>query len=131
MRSADESQPIIIPVDVESTQQILVATPLVAGRTLNGTCWSMNVRNGPAAYGFLRKTQRRFRERRYMEANAEGGEQVDGNGDEDENEEAAHGGAVGWKEKWVRLLSFTLARGVAGLIIRRAVGRCPAGSGWR
>ncbi|KAK3250119.1 hypothetical protein CYMTET_40485 [Cymbomonas tetramitiformis] len=88
---------------------------------------------GPAAYGFLRKTQRRFRERRYMEANAEGGEQVDGNGDEDEDEdeEAARGGAVGWKEKWVRLLSFALARGVAGLIIRRAVGRCPAGSGWR
>ncbi|KAK3250800.1 hypothetical protein CYMTET_39834 [Cymbomonas tetramitiformis] len=57
---------------------------------------------------------------------------VDGNGDEDENEdeEAARGGAVGWKEKWVRLLSFALARGVAGLIIRRAVGRCPAGSGW-
>ncbi|KAK3273675.1 hypothetical protein CYMTET_18096 [Cymbomonas tetramitiformis] len=82
---------------------------------------------GPAAYGFLRKTQRRFRERRYMEANVEGGEQVDGNGDEDkdEDEEAAHGGAVGWKEKWVRLLSFALARGVAGLIIRRAVGRCP------
>ncbi|KAK3253652.1 hypothetical protein CYMTET_37104 [Cymbomonas tetramitiformis] len=68
-----------------------------------------------------------------MEANAEGGEQVDGNGDEDEDEdeEAARGGAVGWKEKWVRLLSFALARGVAGLIIRRAVGRCPAGSGWR
>ncbi|KAK3255678.1 hypothetical protein CYMTET_35153 [Cymbomonas tetramitiformis] len=88
---------------------------------------------GPAAYGFLRKTRRRFRERRYMEANAEGGEQVDGNGDEDEDEdeEAARGGAVGWKEKWVRLLSFALARGVAGLIIRRAVGRCPAGSGWR
>ncbi|KAK3279320.1 hypothetical protein CYMTET_12791 [Cymbomonas tetramitiformis] len=88
---------------------------------------------GPAAYGFLRKTQRRFRERRYMEANAEGGEQVDGNGDEDEDEdeEAARGGAVGWKEKWVRLLSFALARGVTGLIIRRAVGRCPAGSGWR
>ncbi|KAK3288055.1 hypothetical protein CYMTET_4449 [Cymbomonas tetramitiformis] len=92
---------------------------------------------GPAAYGFLRKTQRRFRERRYMEANAEGGEQVDGNGDEDEDEdegegeEAARGGAVGWKEKWVRLLSFALARGVAGLIIRRAVGRCPDGSGWR
>ncbi|KAK3241179.1 hypothetical protein CYMTET_49033 [Cymbomonas tetramitiformis] len=61
---------------------------------------------GPAAYGFLRKTQRRFRERRYMEANAEGGEQVDGNGDEDEDEK----------------------RHVAG---RRAVGRCPAGSGWR
>ncbi|KAK3251844.1 hypothetical protein CYMTET_38837 [Cymbomonas tetramitiformis] len=60
---------------------------------------------GPAACGFLRKTQRRFRERRYMEANAEGGEQVDGNGDEDEDEdeegeEAARGGAVGWKEKW-------------------------------
>ncbi|KAK3236266.1 hypothetical protein CYMTET_53585, partial [Cymbomonas tetramitiformis] len=88
---------------------------------------------GPAAYGFLQKTQRRFRERRYMEANAEGGEQVDGNGDEDEDEdeEAARGGAVGWKEKWVRLLSFALARGVTGLIIRRAVGRCPAGSGWR
>ncbi|KAK3289147.1 hypothetical protein CYMTET_3418 [Cymbomonas tetramitiformis] len=88
---------------------------------------------GKEAYGFLRKTQRRFRERRYMEANAEGGEQVDGNGDEDEDEdeEAARGGAVGWKEKWVRLLSFALARGVAGLIIRRAVGRCPAGSRWR
>ncbi|KAK3276043.1 hypothetical protein CYMTET_15858 [Cymbomonas tetramitiformis] len=84
---------------------------------------------GPAAYGFLRKTQWRFRERRYMEANAEGEEQVHGNGDEDE--EAARGGAVGWKEKWVRLLSFALARGVVGLIIRRAVGRCPAGSGWR
>ncbi|KAK3233189.1 hypothetical protein CYMTET_56485 [Cymbomonas tetramitiformis] len=51
--------------------------------------------------------------------------------DEDEDEEAARGGAVGWKEKWVRLLSFALAQGVAGLIIRRAVGRCPAGSGWR
>ncbi|KAK3267830.1 hypothetical protein CYMTET_23642 [Cymbomonas tetramitiformis] len=86
---------------------------------------------GPAAYGFLRKTQRRFRDRRYMEENAEGGEQVDGNGDADEDEEAAHGGAVGWKEKWVRLLSFALARGAARLIIRRAVGRCPAGSGWR
>ncbi|KAK3273068.1 hypothetical protein CYMTET_18671 [Cymbomonas tetramitiformis] len=88
---------------------------------------------GPAAYGFLWKTQRRFRERRYMEANAEGGEQLDGNGDEDEDEdeEAARGGAVGWKEKWVRLFSFALARGVAGLIIRRVVGRCPAGSGWR
>ncbi|KAK3246914.1 hypothetical protein CYMTET_43564 [Cymbomonas tetramitiformis] len=68
-----------------------------------------------------------------MEANAEGEEQVDGNGDKDEDEdkEAARGGAVGWKEKWVRLLSFALARGVAGLIIRRAVGRCPAGSRWR
>ncbi|KAK3263559.1 hypothetical protein CYMTET_27642 [Cymbomonas tetramitiformis] len=88
---------------------------------------------GPAAYAFLRKTQRRFRKRRYMEANAEGGEQVDGNGDgdEDEDEEAARGGVVGWKEKWVRLLSFALARGVAGLIIRRVVRRCPAGSGWR
>ncbi|KAK3259487.1 hypothetical protein CYMTET_31516 [Cymbomonas tetramitiformis] len=70
-------------------------------------------------------------DRRYMEENAEGGEQVDGNGDADEDEEAAHGGAVGWKEKWVRLLSFALARGAARLIIRRAVGRCPAGSGWR
>ncbi|KAK3273355.1 hypothetical protein CYMTET_18405 [Cymbomonas tetramitiformis] len=87
----------------------------------------------PRAYGFLQKTQRRFRERRYMEVNAEGGEQVDGNGDGDEDgdEEAAHGGVVGWKEKCIRLLSFALARGVAGLIIRRAVGRCPAGSGWR
>ncbi|KAK3275070.1 hypothetical protein CYMTET_16783 [Cymbomonas tetramitiformis] len=28
---------------------------------------------------------------------------------------------VGWKENWIRLLSFALARGVAGLIIRRAV----------
>ncbi|KAK3258429.1 hypothetical protein CYMTET_32515 [Cymbomonas tetramitiformis] len=82
-----------------------------------------------AAYGFLvRKTQQRFsRERQYMEENAEGGEQVDCNGDEDEDEEAAHGRAVqGWKEKWARLLSFALARGVAGLVIRRAVGRCPA-----
>ncbi|KAK3254681.1 hypothetical protein CYMTET_36112, partial [Cymbomonas tetramitiformis] len=85
----------------------------------------------PAAYGFLRKTQRRFGERRYMEENAEGGEQVDGNGDEDGDEEAAHGGVVGWKEKWIRLLSFALARGVAGLIIRRVVRWCPAGGGWR
>ncbi|KAK3264305.1 hypothetical protein CYMTET_26946 [Cymbomonas tetramitiformis] len=56
---------------------------------------------------------------------------VDGNGDEDGDEEAAHGGVVGWKEKWIWLLSFALARGVAGLIIRRVVGRCPTGGGWR
>ncbi|KAK3233741.1 hypothetical protein CYMTET_55985 [Cymbomonas tetramitiformis] len=72
-------------------------------------------------------TQRRFRERRYMEENAEGGEKVDGDGDEDGEEEAAHGGVVGGKEKWIRLLSFALARGVAGLTIMRAVGWCPAG----
>ncbi|KAK3256138.1 hypothetical protein CYMTET_34710 [Cymbomonas tetramitiformis] len=59
------------------------------------------------------------------------GGEVDGDGDEDRDEQAAHGGVVGWKEKWIRLLSFALAQGVAGLIIRRAVGRCPAGSGWR
>ncbi|KAK3258150.1 hypothetical protein CYMTET_32793, partial [Cymbomonas tetramitiformis] len=62
---------------------------------------------------------------------AEGREQIDGDGDDDGDEEAAHGGPVGWKEKWIRLLSFALARGVAGLIIRRAVGRCPAGGRWR
>ncbi|KAK3252909.1 hypothetical protein CYMTET_37815 [Cymbomonas tetramitiformis] len=56
---------------------------------------------GPAAYAFLKKTQQRFRERRYMEANADRGEQVDGDGDKNEDEEAAHGGAVGWKEKWI------------------------------
>ena len=61
----------------------------------------------------------------------EGGEQVDGDGDEDRDEETTHDGAVGWKEKWIRQLCFTLARGVAGLIIRRAVGRCPPGVGWR
>ncbi|KAK3262007.1 hypothetical protein CYMTET_29117 [Cymbomonas tetramitiformis] len=44
-----------------------------------------------AAYGFLRNTQRRLRVRRYMEANV-GGKQVDGDGGEDEDEEAAHGG---------------------------------------
>ncbi|KAK3285198.1 hypothetical protein CYMTET_7190 [Cymbomonas tetramitiformis] len=86
---------------------------------------------GPAAYGFLQKMQRCFRERRYMEENVEGGEQVDGDGDEDRDEETTHDGTVGWKEKWIRQLSFALARGVAGLIIRRAVGRCPAGVGWR
>ncbi|KAK3247889.1 hypothetical protein CYMTET_42627 [Cymbomonas tetramitiformis] len=86
-------------------------------------------RLGPAAYGFLRKTQRRFRERRYMEENAKGGEHMDGDGGEDGDKEAAHGGALGWKEKWTRLLSFALARGVAELILRRAVGRCPAGGG--
>ena len=66
-----------------------------------------------------------------MEENVEGGEQVDGNGDEDRDEETTHDGTVGWKEKWIRQLSFALARGVAGLIIRRAVGRCPPGVGWR
>ncbi|KAK3259340.1 hypothetical protein CYMTET_31649 [Cymbomonas tetramitiformis] len=59
------------------------------------------------------------------------GEQADGDGDEDRDEETTHDGTVGWKEKWIRQLSFALARGVAGLIIRRAVGRCPAGVGWR
>ncbi|KAK3247349.1 hypothetical protein CYMTET_43150 [Cymbomonas tetramitiformis] len=57
--------------------------------------------------------------------------EVDDDGGEDGDEEAAYGDTVGWKERWIRLLSFALARGVAGLIIRRAVGRCPAGGGWR
>ncbi|KAK3242347.1 hypothetical protein CYMTET_47966 [Cymbomonas tetramitiformis] len=86
---------------------------------------------GPAAHGFLQKMQRCFRERRYMVENVERGEQVDGDGDEDRDEETTHDGTVGWKEKWIRQLSFALARGVAGLIIRRAVGRCPPGLGWR
>ena len=38
---------------------------------------------------------------------------------------------MGWKQKWIRLLSFALAWGVSGLIIRRAVGRCPSGGAWR
>ena len=62
---------------------------------------------------------------------AEGGEQVDGDGDEDRDEETTHDGTVGWKEKRIRQLSFALAQGVAGLIIRRAVRWCPAGLGWR
>ncbi|KAK3250613.1 hypothetical protein CYMTET_40017 [Cymbomonas tetramitiformis] len=71
---------------------------------------------GPAAYGFLRKTQRCFRERRYIKANAEKGEQVDGNGDEDEDEdeETARGGAVGWKEKWVGCFLSRLHEGLQG-----------------
>ncbi|KAK3244932.1 hypothetical protein CYMTET_45483 [Cymbomonas tetramitiformis] len=65
---------------------------------------------GPGrAYGFLRKTQRRFRERRYMAENVGEGELVDGNGAEDGDEEAVRGSTVGWKEKWIRLLFFVLA----------------------
>ncbi|KAK3267678.1 hypothetical protein CYMTET_23777 [Cymbomonas tetramitiformis] len=61
------------------------------------------------------------------EENAGEGEQVDIDGDEDEDggEEAAQGGAVGWKQKWIQLPSFAPAWGVTGLNIRR-VGICTA-----
>ncbi|KAK3269244.1 hypothetical protein CYMTET_22308 [Cymbomonas tetramitiformis] len=72
--------------------------------------------------GLLKKAPRCFREQRYMEENVGGGEQMDGDGNQDEDGEAALDNSLGWKE--IRLLSFALARGVAGLIIRRAQRRC-------
>ncbi|KAK3255840.1 hypothetical protein CYMTET_35000 [Cymbomonas tetramitiformis] len=59
---------------------------------------------GPGACGFLKKTQRRFEERRCMEESVEEEEEVEGGGGGEE--EAALGSSMGWKEKW--LLSFTL-----------------------
>ncbi|KAK3237577.1 hypothetical protein CYMTET_52361 [Cymbomonas tetramitiformis] len=63
----------------------------------------------PGEDGFVKKMRRRFRERRYMEENVGEDEQVDEDRGEDEDKEAALGSSVGWKEKWIRRLSFALA----------------------
>ncbi|KAK3241680.1 hypothetical protein CYMTET_48577 [Cymbomonas tetramitiformis] len=65
---------------------------------------------GPGAIGLLKKTQQqRFEERRFMEETVGEEEEVDEDGGEEENEEVALGSCMGWKEKWIRLLSFTQA----------------------
>ncbi|KAK3267563.1 hypothetical protein CYMTET_23890 [Cymbomonas tetramitiformis] len=62
-----------------------------------------------------------------MEENVGEEEKVDDDGCEDENEEVALGGCMGWEDKWIRSLSFALARGVAGLTMQWAQVR----GGWR
>ncbi|KAK3241806.1 hypothetical protein CYMTET_48459 [Cymbomonas tetramitiformis] len=60
--------------------------------------------NWPGAASFLKKTQRRFRERRYVGENVGENvgeeEEVDADGGEGEDEEAALGSCMGWKGKW-------------------------------
>ncbi|KAK3256566.1 hypothetical protein CYMTET_34304 [Cymbomonas tetramitiformis] len=50
---------------------------------------------GPGVCGCLKRTQRRFRERRYVDANVGAEEEVDDDGGEDEDEEAALGSSMG------------------------------------
>eukprot|EP00854_Cymbomonas_tetramitiformis_P002177 gene2177-biopygen2089 len=50
---------------------------------------------------------------------------------EDEEGEGPLGCSMGWKQRWIRELSFTLARRVAGMFIRRDQGWCPPRAGWR
>ncbi|KAK3235190.1 hypothetical protein CYMTET_54591 [Cymbomonas tetramitiformis] len=58
-------------------------------------------------------------------------EDVGGKEEVDEEEDTAHGGSLGWKERRLRQLSFALGRGVADTVIRRAPGRCQRGDDWR
>eukprot|EP00854_Cymbomonas_tetramitiformis_P034055 gene34055-biopygen7363 len=67
--------------------------------------------------------------RRYMEEDA--GEEKEVNEEEEEEEDTAHAGSMGWKGRWIRQLSFALARGVAGTFIRRAQGQFQRGADWR
>ncbi|KAK3257534.1 hypothetical protein CYMTET_33385 [Cymbomonas tetramitiformis] len=88
-------------------------------------------KEGPATYGFLWKTQRRFKERRYMEGNVGGEGQVDGDTAKHEDEETALGSYMGWKETWIWALEVALEETdhrmgmVAG---RKDWGRCNMGS---
>ncbi|KAK3275459.1 hypothetical protein CYMTET_16412 [Cymbomonas tetramitiformis] len=50
---------------------------------------------------------------------------------EDEEGEVPLGCSMGWRERWIRELSFALAREVAGMFIQRAQGRCLPRAGWR
>ncbi|KAK3279727.1 hypothetical protein CYMTET_12404 [Cymbomonas tetramitiformis] len=55
--------------------------------------------------------------------------------DDDEEEDAALGGPMGWKERWLRQLSFALAPLHGGLVagttfIRRCQGRCQRDAAW-
>ncbi|KAK3268467.1 hypothetical protein CYMTET_23032 [Cymbomonas tetramitiformis] len=113
-----------------ATTRPMVGTHLGAAMMAPGAAAKNVEENKKATYGnmhpheFVPRVENAAEKEEVDEEGNEGG-------DEEEGERAGLGSAVVWKEKWVQQLSFALARGVVGMFIRRAQGRCLTTGAWR